>query len=1363
MTFSTIVFLFILCFIFTSSAAAGECGIGEGLSPPAENTKLKDGETIRLQEPGGGGSPILESSEGYVEGRLEVLYEDEWRAIHRSESDWGREEALVACSILASELKYNLFSYEALIPDDLCDSLNAANCDFTWKKSNLWNPAENLWKSNETCHKVHPADLANLKNVGVRCQFRNNTDPCADCTRGRFRKVVKSVFQEDVSHSICQVCDAGKFSTRMRMSICESCPSNKFAARESDVCRKCNTTQVQNSDGSGCGCPLGKGLGSDDDQCKDCEAGEFSSDKSLQCSTCPKDSYCEGNGTKVPTLCPYGRVSAEGAKARSQCFSQEELWDDLFVLIDDEHVRPNDIKSPDETEFSAGNQIDPYDDYDFIIMAEGSHSEVKRCSASEQNDCELVVRKLSSERIDFLQVDPSKKLLYVLIGSLGEIHAYDYSVPIPTNPLKNPTNKVDELVFPELAGEETITKLLLRPRFAIEKSAVTTPSNVTAGDEITLPLHISAQYNNMSTANLDITEIKKRILVKANAVVPMQWESTEGVAKGYVELDGQTETNLTNSSLSALTINGKLTLNTATYWNVSVMGIDVNDEEKHFSGSPFTINVKQAKTSAKNVEVELLERNLIAGKTYNARIRTYDKFRNPTMSSVEQIEFDFGPRNCKYNISSTEYDATIHNTAIHNFTFSCFEAGPLVLDIRYSNESIAGGPFGFTVEPEGFDEKVSKKSINIAECPQRWKCGESPPGVDECDGNAILVFDSSPEDTCLEKCSIRFEIIPKDKFGNNRTCEDEDFTIEISEMGSGVPRIVPGCNHTWPVKDMDVMKLIVQFRYLKKKLREVDIEITPVKEVGDTSKHLNLMIYIFIAIIMTCPLLRMLLLKYATEGMMEKERKELKNEAKVLEEEKDNLAESLRAKKHSDKEIEIMMKALEELENEREDELRSVLIPSSKVKIDKMLGQGAFGTVSLATYKADGDDEGQKVAIKQLTNIDNDNIKRFRFECFLTKELRHPNVVRLVGVCWDDMMMGCCLEFIDGGSLEDRLKKDWILPRNEKMTWKGVMLKMATEAALGVQYLHHSQYFDEEKNELRECIIHRDLKPDNMLVTKPPDNVLKLTDFGEARAQELSMTMTAVGTPIYISPEIVRNDRYDSKADTYSYGVVLLAMMRAEKNIVEFFFQALMKKRKKKNRIGLGINLLNRELDKGWRPPVPIEFYPKLTRLIERCLRRNPKERPDFDEIVKELTGRIAVEVGNAREPVFGSGIIIKDNEDEDYNLATGRSIKGDEVDEDHNDIEQLLDRNRELEDEVLMLKETIALLEKDKKQLEQRLKELERETGNDPNSVGFVGSKGKKAGGSRKEEPTIVYLPGQANMDREVTAAAHAPAPVGN
>ena len=127
-------------------------------------------------------------------------------------------------------------------------------------------------------------------------------------------------------------------------------------------------------------------------------------------------------------------------------------------------------------------------------------------------------------------------------------------------------------------------------------------------------------------------------------------------------------------------------------------------------------------------------------------------------------------------------------------------------------------------------------------------------------------------------------------------------------------------------------------------------------------------------------------------------------------------------------------------------------------------------------------------------------------------------------------MLDCVIEIVDAGSLEDSLRSDWPMPFKEKIGWKKKQLKWATEAALGCQYLHQKKYFDEVENKWKDSIVKRDLKPDNILVTT--NSVLKLTDFGEARAAKLNTMMTAVGTPIYICPEIIRNDRYDTKADT---------------------------------------------------------------------------------------------------------------------------------------------------------------------------------------------------------------------------------------
>ena len=78
------------------------------------------------------------------------------------------------------------------------------------------------------------------------------------------------------------------------------------------------------------------------------------------------------------------------------------------------------------------------------------------------------------------------------------------------------------------------------------------------------------------------------------------------------------------------------------------------------------------------------------------------------------------------------------------------------------------------------------------------------------------------------------------------------------------------------------------------------------------------------------------------------------------------------------------------------------------------------------------------------------------------KNLRHPNIVKLVGVCWDDNMFACCLEFISNGSLEDHLRLSRG-PTHSDLIWKDKLFRTALECALGVQYLHHEQYWAEEE------------------------------------------------------------------------------------------------------------------------------------------------------------------------------------------------------------------------------------------------------------------------------------------------------------
>jgi serine/threonine protein kinase len=83
------------------------------------------------------------------------------------------------------------------------------------------------------------------------------------------------------------------------------------------------------------------------------------------------------------------------------------------------------------------------------------------------------------------------------------------------------------------------------------------------------------------------------------------------------------------------------------------------------------------------------------------------------------------------------------------------------------------------------------------------------------------------------------------------------------------------------------------------------------------------------------------------------------------------------------------------------------------------------------------------------------------------------------------------------------------------------------------RYLHGTVFYDSVKKEAVHGIIHRDLKPDNCLVSQ--NYTLKVADFGEARtcSEEETENMTQVGTPIFIAPEVVKGDMYNTACDVY--------------------------------------------------------------------------------------------------------------------------------------------------------------------------------------------------------------------------------------
>ena len=546
--------------------------------------------------------------------------------------------------------------------------------------------------------------------------------------------------------------------------------------------------------------------------------------------------------------------------------------------------------------------------------------------------------------------------------------------------------------------------------------------------------------------------------------------------------------------------------------------------------------------------------------------------------------------------------------------------------------------------------------------------------------------------------SSTYEVVLKDMYGNLIDHQDDkveyNFIGEVYDVDTSRKITIKTTSF---FEDLRVLSVSIN----KKESKELNLEAAIVISGASRTLVFGLPAFIlfFIAIVYSLFVCSRRWKKIAANIEEEKERKEeiFRHKEESYRKNENRLQEKLAQKEHSLEELEVMRVAIEELKRDKDNpnKLEEVIIDSSCIQIASVLGKGGFGTVHLGTYTDDKKNMTTKVAIKQLLEINNESVKRFQFECFLLKNIRHPNIVELVGVCWDKMLLACLLEFVSGGTLQDRLDADnkvegSLLSNENAMRWRGErgVLKIMTEAALGVQYLHQSRFYNHQEKNWENCIIHRDLKPDNMLLTS--DWVLKLTDFGEARAIDPENTMTQVGTPIYVAPEILKSGRFNEKVDSYSFAICLVSCLRCEEGIVKFFQQGLRRSMKKKSTAGIGLALLNnRMINRKWRPSLPNNLYRSLRRLIEDCWDDDPDRRPDFDQIVSRLGGDIRTEVDFMIEPEFTRDWKKSTNNDADYDLDGEDDTK-------KNNESDTIDAAEEIEkmrSEILSLKRLVSNL----------------------------------------------------------------------
>ncbi|KAK4257421.1 hypothetical protein QN277_007014 [Acacia crassicarpa] len=278
---------------------------------------------------------------------------------------------------------------------------------------------------------------------------------------------------------------------------------------------------------------------------------------------------------------------------------------------------------------------------------------------------------------------------------------------------------------------------------------------------------------------------------------------------------------------------------------------------------------------------------------------------------------------------------------------------------------------------------------------------------------------------------------------------------------------------------------------------------------------------------------------------------------------------------------------------------------------DSILGEGGFGFVFKGWIEENGTapakpGSGVTVAVKSLKPDGLQGHREWVAEVDFLGQLHHPNLVKLIGYCSEDDQRLLVYEFMTRGSLENHLFR-----RTVPLPWSN-RVKIALGAAKGLAFLHSGP----------EPVIYRDFKTSNILLDSEYN--AKLSDFGLAKAgpqgDKTHVSTRVVGTYGYAAPEYVMTGHLTAKSDVYSFGVVLLEILTGrrsmdkkrpsgEQNLVSWARPYLADKRK-----------LYQLVDPRLELNYSLKGVQKISQLAHSCLSRDPKGRPNMDEVVKALT-----------------------------------------------------------------------------------------------------------------------------------------------
>lgn len=256
-----------------------------------------------------------------------------------------------------------------------------------------------------------------------------------------------------------------------------------------------------------------------------------------------------------------------------------------------------------------------------------------------------------------------------------------------------------------------------------------------------------------------------------------------------------------------------------------------------------------------------------------------------------------------------------------------------------------------------------------------------------------------------------------------------------------------------------------------------------------------------------------------------------------------------------------------------------------KYEVLRTIGKGKFAIV----YRAKKIDDESVVALKRIS-VDMMNDKA-REKCLkevrLLQTLDHTNIIRYIDSFITDNDLMIVYEWAAAGDLKRQLRKaqDRGVGFDERIIWK-----YFSQISNAIQHMHDKR------------IMHRDLKPANIFLTL--DGTIKVGDLGLSRelSEHTMQAHSKVGTPLYMSPEVLKGEGYDFKSDIWSMGCLLyeLAMLKSP-------FKSE----------GLNLYSLFQKISSGDYQPLPDDYSDTLRQLTYSMMATRSEDRPEIGHVCK--------------------------------------------------------------------------------------------------------------------------------------------------